>query len=184
MYSLPQRANTLFAFFISVLFCVLGAVALSGPVLLLATHAGGPDAGGPVISVEKMAVKLGRRGHYYDYTQPMTELAFIHFNMVADLTPYWTWNTKQLFVYVVAEYATPTHPTNQIVIYDDIITSKDDAEIDLRNQLSEYMASDMSHKLAGINATLSLHWNTMPHVGILMADRKGSTPLVFPKATK
>ncbi|KAI8593447.1 signal peptidase 22kDa subunit [Geranomyces variabilis] len=179
MFSLAQRGNTLFAFLVSVLFCVLGAVALSGPILLASAPVSPPH-----IDVAKILVKQGRRGGYYDYSQPVTEMAFVHFNMVADLTPHWNWNTKMLFVYVVAEYSTPAHPTNQVVIWDDLITAKEDAEIDLRNQLSEYMTSDMGNKLAGIKANLSLHWNIMPHVGILTKERSGSVPLVFPKVTK
>lgn len=34
MYTLSHRANTVFAFFISVLFAVLAAVAVSGPLLI------------------------------------------------------------------------------------------------------------------------------------------------------
>ncbi|KAJ3010551.1 hypothetical protein HKX48_007336 [Thoreauomyces humboldtii] len=180
MYSLIQRGNTLFAFLVSVLFCVLGAIALSSPILLARVDA---DASVQSIGVEKIVVRTGRR-NYYDRSQPLSEMAYLHFNVTADLTPYWNWNTKQLFVYVVADYVTPKHTKNQIVIWDDIITTREDAEIDLRNQLSEYMASDMSNKLAGIEATLSLHWNIMPHVGMLFVDSAGSIPLVFPKATK
>ncbi|TPX58000.1 hypothetical protein SpCBS45565_g08094 [Spizellomyces sp. 'palustris'] len=181
MHTLSQRANTLFAFFVTVLFSVLGAVAISGPLLLWRVPI---DANSVDLSVEAVSVKMGRLGYYYDYSSPMTEVGLIQFNLDADLTSLWNWNTKQLFLYVVAEYETPSHNVNQIVIWDDIITSKEDAIVTLRNKKAEYIASDMSHKLAGIRTNLSLHWNIVPNVGLLMTQRAGSAPLTFPRASQ
>ncbi|KAI8816437.1 signal peptidase 22kDa subunit [Fimicolochytrium jonesii] len=181
MYSALQRLNALSAFFVTVVFCVLGAVALSGPIL---NHSAVQKVEAPVIGVQSVVTKLGRQGYYYDYSQPKTEIGFVHFNVTADLSPIWNWNTKQLFVYLVAEYETPSHSTNQIMLWDDIILTKEDTIIELTDQLAEYRATDIQNKLAGVQAKLSLHWNVIPHVGILLTDAAGSAPLTFPKVTK
>jgi signal peptidase complex subunit 3 len=52
----------------------------------------------------------------------------IKFNLDADLSSLFTWNTKQVFVYVTAEWpaqagTTSSNATNQAVIWDSIITS-------------------------------------------------------------
>ncbi|KAJ3111638.1 Signal peptidase complex subunit [Phlyctochytrium bullatum] len=90
---------------------------------------------------------MGRVGYYYEYNQPLSELAAVQFNMEADLTQLFNWNTKQLFVFVVVEYATKTHGTNQIVIWDDIITSKENAKISFKNRKQDYLASDINYKI-------------------------------------
>ncbi|KAJ3107441.1 hypothetical protein HDU97_004037 [Phlyctochytrium planicorne] len=122
---------------------------------------------------------MGRVGYYYDYKQPLSELATVAFNLDADLSELFNWNTKQLFVFVVVEYSTPTHNTNQIVIWDDIITAKEDAIISLKNQEPEYKVSDINNKIRGFKANISLHWDITPHVGLLQLDRAGSRKFKF-----
>ncbi len=52
------------------------------------------------------------------------EQAIIRFSLDADLSSLFTWNTKQLFVFVTAEWpAAGGNATNQAVIWDSIITS-------------------------------------------------------------
>ncbi len=100
--------------------------------------------------------------------------------MILDLRPLFNWNTKLLFAYVVAEYATNTHEVNQMILWDYIVTSKEDALLQISGQAPEYIAYDMSNKLQGINASLSLHWNVVPWVGVLMNDRDGHGSFTFP----
>ncbi|KAJ3055668.1 hypothetical protein HK097_009786 [Rhizophlyctis rosea] len=144
MYNLQQRANAVFAFFITVLFSVLAAVALSGYTQLALLP---EDATSSSLAVRSVHLKQGRLGYYYDRNKPTTELGYVHFGMNADLTRLFNWNTKQLFIYVVAEYTTPKHDKNQIVIWDDIIQTKEDAQIQFRKKEPEYVASDLSGKL-------------------------------------
>jgi signal peptidase complex subunit 3 len=50
----------------------------------------------------------------------------IRFSLDADLSSLFTWNTKQVFVYVTAEWPdvkSSTNATNKAVIWDQIITS-------------------------------------------------------------
>lgn len=61
------------------------------------------------------------RPHYY--SSKKEEYAIIKFSLDADLSSLFTWNTKQLFVYVTAEWPGPENATNEAVIWDSIITN-------------------------------------------------------------
>jgi signal peptidase complex subunit 3 len=63
------------------------------------------------------------RPHYYSTKKE--EYAVIRFSLDANLTSLFTWNTKQLFVYVTAEWPSPSaeNATDSAVIWDTIITS-------------------------------------------------------------
>ncbi|KAH9041153.1 signal peptidase 22kDa subunit [Lactarius hengduanensis] len=57
------------------------------------------------------------------------EYAFVNFNITADLSPLFHWNTKQLFVYLEAEYTNAKGVRNQVVFWDRIIRRQEDAVI-------------------------------------------------------
>jgi hypothetical protein len=60
------------------------------------------------------------------YSSPIREqYAQIRFNLDADLTSLFTWNTKQLFVYVTAEYPNTVGGISEAVIWDTIIAATD-----------------------------------------------------------
>ena len=63
------------------------------------------------------------RPHYYSTKKE--EYAVIRFSLDADLSTLFTWNTKQVFVYVTAEWpdASAANATNSAVIWDQIITA-------------------------------------------------------------
>jgi hypothetical protein len=69
------------------------------------------------------------RGRPHYYSSKKEEYAIIKFSLDADLSSLFTWNTKQLFVYVTAEWPSAggsgsgQNATNQAVIWDSIITS-------------------------------------------------------------
>ncbi|KAJ6749241.1 SIGNAL PEPTIDASE COMPLEX SUBUNIT 3 [Salix purpurea] len=49
-------------------------------------------------------------------------------NITADLQSLFTWNTKQLFIFVAAEYETPRNSLNQVSLWDAIIPAKEHAK--------------------------------------------------------
>lgn len=58
------------------------------------------------------------------YSTKKEEYAVMKFNMEADLSTLFNWNTKSVFVYVTAEWpAGPANETDSAVIWDSIITS-------------------------------------------------------------
>jgi hypothetical protein len=66
--------------------------------------------------------RSGVRPH--DYSQRKKgEYAIVKFSLQADLASLFTWNTKQVFVYVTAEWPSGQNDTNEAVIWDRIITA-------------------------------------------------------------
>jgi hypothetical protein len=69
------------------------------------------------------------RGRPHYYSSKKEEYAIIKFSLDADLSSLFTWNTKQLFVYVTAEWPSAggsgsgQNASNQAVIWDSIITA-------------------------------------------------------------
>ncbi|GAD96852.1 microsomal signal peptidase subunit (gp23), putative [Paecilomyces variotii No. 5] len=117
MHSTINRAQAVFGFFTTVALTVAAAIALS--VLLY-------PADDVTSNVELKNVQVIRgRPHYY--SSKKEEYARISFDLDADLSPLFNWNTKQLFVYVLASYsssdASPSSSltTSESIIWDKII---------------------------------------------------------------
>ncbi|CAA3025521.1 signal peptidase complex subunit 3B [Olea europaea subsp. europaea] len=53
-------------------------------------------------------------------------------NITADLQTLFTWNTKQVFVFLAAEYETPKNALNQVSLWDVIIPTKERAKFWIR----------------------------------------------------
>ncbi|OQE19453.1 hypothetical protein PENSTE_c015G08031 [Penicillium steckii] len=116
MHSSLNRAQAVFGFFTSVALVVAGLAALS--TLLFPT-----DATTASVQLKNVQVVKGRP-HYYSAKRE--EYAQIRFDLDADLSPLFNWNTKQLFVYVYATYSSSDNPDSQLrnsesIIWDSII---------------------------------------------------------------
>ena len=96
------------------------------------------------------------------------ENAKLQFDLAADLTPLFNWNTKQVFVYLTAEYDGANTAMNKVTFWDKIITSKDDAVFDLKNVRSKYSVWDVESSFRERPAKLKLEWNVQPWVGPLV----------------
>ncbi|GLE00293.1 hypothetical protein PINS_up009020 [Pythium insidiosum] len=98
-----------------------------------------------------------------------TDRATLTFNLDADLSSVFNWNVKQLFVYVVASFQTPSNEQNEVVIWDRIIQTKDAAatQLTVENEGVEYFLADQHDELRGANVTLRLEWDIMPVCGRL-----------------
>ncbi|CAK7206034.1 Signal peptidase complex subunit [Sporothrix eucalyptigena] len=116
MHSSLVRLQNAFGFFttvVTVIACLIAATDL--------LHARTPSA-----TVRPAGLQVVRgRPHYY--SKKKEEYAVVRFHLDADLSSLFTWNTKQVFVYVTAEWgdehANATEATNTAVIWDKIITS-------------------------------------------------------------
>ncbi|KAK0635197.1 signal peptidase subunit-domain-containing protein [Bombardia bombarda] len=121
MYSSIVRAQNSFGFFTTVVFVVASLIAVSD---LLTPRA-------PAVGTLKTTNVQVVRGRPHYYSSKKEEYAVIKFSLDADLSSLFTWNTKQVFVYVTAEWpatpavtGTPSNTTlNQAVIWDTIITA-------------------------------------------------------------
>lgn len=94
----------------------------------------------------------------------------IAFDLSADLTPLFQWNTKQVFVYLTAEYdgKKPGY-SSRVTYWDKIITSKDNAVLDLKNVRAKYSVWDVEKSFRERNATLRLEWSIQPYVGAFVS---------------
>lgn len=93
----------------------------------------------------------------------------ITFDLDADLLSLFNWNTKQVFVYLTAEYLGKTEgAANKVTYWDKIITSKKDAKFSARNARAKYSVWDVEKSFRGRNATLRLEWNVQPWIGPLL----------------
>ncbi|TVY85771.1 Signal peptidase complex subunit [Lachnellula willkommii] len=119
MHSTIVRGQNVFGFFTTVCFVVAALIAASD---LLAPRT--PKA---TVAVKDLQVVRGRP-HYYSTKKE--EYAIIRFSLSADLSSLFSWNTKQVFVYVSASWPNATlgdagkgEMVNEAVIWDTIITN-------------------------------------------------------------
>lgn len=95
------------------------------------------------------------------------EQATLRLSIDADLTSVFNWNVKQLFVFITAEYVTKQNKLNQIVVWDHIITGKENARIRSSSIVNKYSLTDQGYGLRGNDVTLVMNWNTIPITGLL-----------------
>lgn len=109
------------------------------------------------------------------------ENARFTFDLSTDLGPLFTWNTKQVYVYVTIDYdslgAKGQDVANSVVIWDRIVTSRDAANLTLKNVPSKYSAWDVHNAFGALNreVTLNLRWNVQPKLGFLTFGRTEKT---------
>jgi signal peptidase complex subunit 3 len=117
MYNSLTRIQNVFGFFTTVAFVVGLIIGASDLTVERAPSAS-------IMPTHFQVVK--GRPHYY--SSKKEEYAIIKFSLDADLSSLFTWNTKQVFVYVTAEWPAPPvgndmNQTNKAVIWDSIITN-------------------------------------------------------------
>lgn len=160
MHSFLFRANTL---------VTLAATALAILCLLASAtdyvHQASPTA---LIKV----AKVERFGRWPAGPYSGNDEVGLVLDVSADLTSIFTWNTKQLFVFICAEYETPNNSLNQVSLWDRVIEHKDDAKLRLPYNRSKYYFIDQGNNLKGRPFNLTLYWNVMPVVGGLYSGKK------------
>ncbi|XP_034230202.1 signal peptidase complex subunit 3 [Thrips palmi] len=118
----------------------------------------------------------------YSASREKNDLGFVTFDLKTDLTHLFNWNVKQLFLYITAEYQTPSNEFNQVVLWDKIVLRGENAVIDLKNIHAKYYFWDDGNGLRGHkNVTLTLSWNIIPNAGLLPnVGAIGSHSFAFP----
>ncbi|KAJ5165504.1 Microsomal signal peptidase subunit (Gp23) [Penicillium coprophilum] len=116
MHSSLNRIQAVFGFFTTVALVVSALAAVS--VLFFPA-----DEANASVQLKNVQVVKGRP-HYYSTKRE--EYAQFRFDLDADLSPLFNWNTKQLFVYVYATYSSSDIPGSQVrasesIIWDTII---------------------------------------------------------------
>lgn len=90
--------------------------------------------------------------------------------MDSDLSPLFNWNTKQVFIYLTAEYdgSTRSQTKSEVTYWDKILTNKNDAKLHLKNFKSKYAVWDLEDVFVGRELTFKLKWNIQPWIGPLI----------------
>ncbi|XP_047338470.1 signal peptidase complex subunit 3A-like [Impatiens glandulifera] len=101
-------------------------------------------------------------------------------NITANLQSLFTWNTKQAFVFLAAEYETPKNVLNQVSLWDGIIGSKEHAKFSIHTT-NKYRFSDQGSNLRGKDFNLTLYWHIMPKIGKMLEDKIVLTGFSLPK---
>ncbi|WRX32861.1 Signal peptidase complex subunit 3 - like 1 [Theobroma cacao] len=130
-------------------------------------------------------------------------------NISADLQSLFTWNTKQVFIFVAAEYETPKNSLNQVrlsvsgyylfelsltqitiseaeavsfwvSLWDAIIPAKEHAKFWIHTS-NKYRFVDQGNNLRGKKFNLTLHWHVMPKTGKMFADKLVMTGYSLPE---
>eukprot|EP01104_Vermistella_antarctica_P004128 TRINITY_DN1463_c0_g1_i1.p1 TRINITY_DN1463_c0_g1~~TRINITY_DN1463_c0_g1_i1.p1 ORF type:complete len:214 (-),score=61.28 TRINITY_DN1463_c0_g1_i1:7-555(-) len=99
--------------------------------------------------------------------------ATITFDLQGDFTKLFNWNTKLVYLAVMASFTSEDGNVHQTVIWDRLITSVDDAILDLHNEHDAYGLQSTSQDLRGRDVSLTVQWNMMPVVGSIYADSIG-----------
>ena len=159
MHNIWIRLNAVIFFALSVLFAM--AVMCATSTFLHTAE--------PIVSVLRMNHLKTLRNHQG------VDRALLAIDLHADMRPAFHWNLKQLFVYVVAEYPSKRNTLNQVVIWDTIIESRDDAVINIDKASIKYALTDQGAELRNMTVTLKLQWDHMPLTGRLyIAEAAGS----------
>lgn len=111
---------------------------------------------------------------------PQSDQAVLALDIKADLRGLFQWNAKQLFVFVVAEYETPQHGKNEVVVFDRIVSNEEAAVIDLVNVPSKYHLRDKGRSLRGRTITLKLQVAYHPIVGRISTSTVASFTFRMP----
>ncbi|KAK4050010.1 Signal peptidase complex subunit [Microbotryomycetes sp. JL201] len=184
MYSTLQRLNNVTALATSVIMILLSLVSLTTLVLPARVE---PSS----LKLNHINVLFGRSN--YDRTVRAREYAFAKFDVIADLSPMFNWNTKQIFVYLRADYQTGDYasrtgfalPANSVVLWDRIVRGKRFARINIADGKQKYEFKEITNSFKNVSAVFSLQYQVQPYVGLLMDGSLVQTEaIVLPPAQR
>jgi len=168
MYNVGNRANAIFAYACMVTFSLLFLNVVSSKLFL---HPQTP----PDVSVSLQKIEGFRK-------QPGAgnDQVWLLFDLDADLSSLFHWNTKMLFVFISAEYKTKTNVVNQVAIWDRIIQTKAESKLKLSSEQVEYVLSDQGEGLRNNEVNLTVYWNIIPISGLLTQESHGIHSIRIP----
>lgn len=86
-----------------------------------------------------------------------------------------------MYVYVVAEYESKAHPRNEVIVWDSILSSREDSLIKRVGQYNKYSLKDHGYGLRGAEVKLKLKYNILPYMGPLFYGEEGETDFTVPR---
>ncbi|XP_057763707.1 signal peptidase complex subunit 3B-like [Salvia miltiorrhiza] len=154
MHSFMQRANVLLTFAITLLALMCAMASVSDNFNSLSPHA------------QVQVVNI----NWFQKKPAGDDEVSLSLNISANLESLFTWNTKQVFVFLAAEYGNSKNAFNQISLWDGIIPSREHAKFWIQAS-NKYRFVDQGSNLRGKEFNLTLHWHVMPKTGKMFADK-------------
>jgi len=155
MHSIYQRLNIASALLSSCLFGLLACIAVTS--YLQETSPQG------TLTIDSVKVMIGK----VRYNPVQQHTAHIKFDFDADMTSLFHWNTKQVFLYLEAEYTNTKGTYNEVVFWDKIIRRKRDANVHVRGK-NKYIMKDINRSFSNSSSVMyHMKYNIMPWVGPL-----------------
>ncbi|KAL7618624.1 hypothetical protein Lser_V15G04139 [Lactuca serriola] len=167
MHSFGYRANALLTFAVTILAVMCAIASVSDNF----------NSPSPTSQVQVLNINWFRNKPDGDDELSMT------MNISADLQSLFTWNTKQIFVFLAAEYKTPQNSLNQVSLWDGIIPAKEHARFYIHTT-NKYRFVDQGSNLRERDFNMTLHWHVMPKTGKMFADKIVMTGFRLPKSYK
>ncbi|XWS53267.1 hypothetical protein CRYUN_Cryun11dG0142800 [Craigia yunnanensis] len=164
MHSFGYRLNALLTFAVTILALMCAIASLSDNL----------NTPSPSAEIQIMNINW-----FQKQTQGNDEVS-LTMNISADLQSLFTWNTKQVFIFVAAEYETPKNSLNQVSLWDAIIPAKEHAKFSIHTT-NKYHFVDQGNNLRGKEFNLTLHWHVMPKTGKMFADKIVMTGYSLPE---
>ncbi|KAI4301820.1 hypothetical protein L6164_035062 [Bauhinia variegata] len=112
MHSFGNRVNAVLIFAVTILALMCAMASLSD------------NLNSPSASAQVQVLKI----NWFQKQPNGNDEVSMTLNISSDLQSLFTWNTKQVFVFLAAEYETPKNSLNQISLWDGIIPSKEHAD--------------------------------------------------------
>ena len=109
------------------------------------------------------------------------------------MKPVFTQNTKELFVFVAAEYWGPEGGFNQVYLWDTIIEKKENTKINQQiktthleeaSRFGYFTYPFQGKNLKGRDYNLTMYWNSMPSIGASFTNKVVVPGFQLPKLYK
>ena len=96
------------------------------------------------------------------------ERAELQFSVDVDLRDEFHWNTKQLFVWLTADYkGKKNNVMHRASLWDMLVTAKSQALFEFETKLPEYKLIDPDLDLRDNKVNFTLHWDIHPWIGLI-----------------
>ncbi|KMZ59028.1 Signal peptidase complex subunit 3B [Zostera marina] len=104
----------------------------------------------------------------------------LNLNISVDLSSVFNWKTKQLFVFVTAEYKTLQNSFNQVILWDRTIHDRDSAKFEIYAK-NKYLLIDQGCHLLGKEIQLVVNWYVMHKTGWMSRHNKSMSYFELPQ---
>ncbi|XP_057960969.1 signal peptidase complex subunit 3B-like isoform X1 [Malania oleifera] len=131
MHSFGYRANALLTFAVTILALMCAMASVSDNL----------NSPSPTAEVQVLNI------NWFQKQPNGNDEASLTLNISANLESMFTWNTKQVFVFLAAEYATPKNSMNQVSLWDGIIPAKEHAKFWIHTTNKYRFTDQVSHSL-------------------------------------